>query len=302
VRRCYGVTDVTLFAAPHVPPFDLTSILFDGDVGRAVVNVRESIAAEMRRRTSVSRYSALHVVAGVDGFGLMESLELDSDVSIPSGTTAQASESLRSLSPEDEIDWWECLKAIYDHNMELPARYLRTAVPLDRRVIHELADKLDPRNPKQSHYLLRNGPGRPRTHPPVNLTDPIEILLQMGLKGIADHLRRSDKPDQRAVDWLADRLDRSAGDGSHFVVKQPRGKPPRQSRLQALFGGAQHGTRMLGLNVELKRRAFGKLEAALHHFTKENTDWRYPVSRSRALRAHQLFLQTKSLAKKNNRV
>src|ERR1700724_2739870 len=47
---------------------------------------------------------------------------------------------------------------------------------------------------------------------------------------------------------------RSTADGSHIVIKKPRGKPPAQSRWQSLLVGEHHGMKMLGLKVERKRR------------------------------------------------
>jgi hypothetical protein len=201
---------------------------------------------------------------------------------------------------EDTVDLGELLEAIYSGDMALPALYLRSAESIDRRVIRALADKLDPRNPKLSRYILKKGAGRPRKCSPVNPDDPIEILVNKGdPKDIADYLRRSENPDRRILEWLADRLDGSTADGSRFVVKKPRGKPSRQSRWQVV--GQQHGMRMLGWKVDRKFREFGKLEAALHYFTQENKDWPHRISRSKARRAHQLFLKAKSLSK-NNRI
>jgi hypothetical protein len=200
---------------------------------------------------------------------------------------------------EDTIDVGELLEAIYNGDAALPALYLRCAENIDRRVIRALVDMLDPRDPDLSSYVLRKKSGRPRKSSPLYPDDPIEILVDKAdPKDIADYLRRSENPDRRILEWLADRLDRSTADGSHFVVKQPRGKPPRQSRWQTLLVGEQHGMKMLGLKVELKLRDLEKLEAALHHFTLENNDWPHRVSRSKARRAHQLFLKAKSLPKK----
>jgi hypothetical protein len=56
--------------------------------------------------------------------------------------------------------------------------------------------------------------------------------------------------------------------------------------------------KMLGWKVDRKFREFGKLDSALHHFTLKNKDWPHPVSRSKARRAHQLFLKAKSSAQK----
>jgi len=212
----------------------------------------------------------------------------------------QSIESCRYLEWEDPIDWWECLEALYNDDTGLPAQYLRAAAEsIDRRVIRELADKLAPRNPKLSRYILKKGVGRPRMCEPVNPDDPIEILVNKGdPQDIADYLRHSENPDRRVLGWLADRLDHSTADGSHFVVMQPRGKPPRQSRWQTLLVGEQHGMKMLGLKVELEFRKAGKLDSALHHFTQKNKDWPHPVSRSKARRAHQLFLKAKSAHKK----
>lgn len=208
-------------------------------------------------------------------------------------------ESIWSLPWEDPIHWGECLEAVYNDDTGLPARYLRTAECIDRRIIRALADKLDPSDPKLSRYNLRKTAGRPRKHSPVNSDDPIEVLVNEGdPKGIADYLRRSENPDRRALEWLADRLDRSTADGSHIVIKKPRGKPPAQSRWQSLLVGEHHGMKMLGLKVERKRRELRKLEAALHYFTQENKDWPHPVSRSKARRAHQVYLKVKSPAKK----
>jgi hypothetical protein len=216
-----------------------------------------------------------------------------------SETKRQPIESAGPLPWEDPIDRWECLEAIYDDDTRPPAQYLRFAESIDRRIIRELADKLDPRNPKLSRYVLKRGAGRPRKCSPVNPDDPIEILVDVGdPRNVADYLRRNHKPDRRILVWLADRLDRSTADGSHFVVKKPPGKPSGRSRWQTLFVGEHQGMKMLGLKIELKLREFGKLEAALHHFTQENKDWPHPVSRSKARRAHQLFLKAKSRAQK----
>jgi hypothetical protein len=199
---------------------------------------------------------------------------------------------------EETTDMSELLDAIYSGDMALPALYLRSAENINRRVIRALADKLHPRHPKLSRYILKKGAGRPHKCSPVNPDDPIESLVNKGdPKEIADHLRRSENPDRRILEWLADRLDGYTADGSRFIVKNPRGKPSRQSRWQTLLVGNQHGM-MLGWKVDRKFREFGKLEAALHHFTQENKDWPRPVSRSKARRAHQLFLKTKSLSKK----
>ncbi|MDB5567365.1 MAG: hypothetical protein JWP84_3931 [Tardiphaga sp.] len=213
----------------------------------------------------------------------------------------QSIESIGSLPWEDPIHWGECLEAIYHDDTGLPAQYLRTAESIDRRIIRELADKLDPSDPKLSRYVLRKRAGRPRKHSPVNSDDPIEVLLDNdNPPGIADYLRRTPNPDARIVAWLADRLDPTTADGPRLVVKQPIGKPSAQSRWQSLLVGEHHGMKMLGLKVERKRRELGKLEAALHYFTQENKDWPHPVSRSKARRAHQVFLKV-NRARKNHR-
>jgi hypothetical protein len=208
-------------------------------------------------------------------------------------------QSFQILPWEDSIDWGACLEAIHNDDTALLAQYLRTPESIDRRIILKLVDLLDPKDPKLSRYVLKKASGRPRKSSPVYPDDPIEILLDKAdPKDIADYLSRSENPDRRIFEWLADRLDRSTADGSHFVVKQPRGKPPRQSRWQTLLVGEQYSMRMLGLKVELKLRDFKKYHSALHHFTQVNNDWPHRVSLSKARRAHQLFLKAKSLPKK----
>jgi hypothetical protein len=118
------------------------------------------------------------------------------------------------------------------------------------------------------------------------------------LKTIANYLRHTPAPDRPILLWLAERLDPATVGGPHFIIKKPRGKPPRQSQWKTRAAGEQAGLKMLGLKVARKFRELGKLEAALHHFTQENVDWPRPVSRSKARRAHDAFLKTKSRARK----
>jgi hypothetical protein len=233
---------------------------------------------------------------------MVKSSQLEKALAMSSETKKQSTESFWYLPwEEDTIDVGESLEAIHNGDVAFPALYLRSAESIDRNVIRALANKLDPRHPNLSSYVLRKKSGRPRKRAPVNPDDPVEILVNKGdPKDIADYLRHSENPDRRILEWMADRLDRSTADGSHFVVKKPRGKPPRQSRWQTLLVGKQ-GMEMLGLKVERKRREFGKLEAALHYFSQENKDWPNRVSRSKARRAYDAFLEAKS-ARKNPRV
>jgi hypothetical protein len=55
-----------------------------------------------------------------------------------------------------------CLEAIDNGDMRVPARYLREAEVIDRRILMALADLLDPPVGKRWRYVLKQAHGRPR--------------------------------------------------------------------------------------------------------------------------------------------
>jgi len=200
---------------------------------------------------------------------------------------------------DPRIHWVLCLEAIDNDDMRLPARYLLETEFVDQRILRALADKLDLSDRKISKFVLKKTAGRPRKGLPPTIDDPLGIAMESGdLKNIADYLRHTPAPDRRILLWLADRLDPVTVDGPHFVVKQPRGKRPRQSQWETRIAGEQARLKMLGMKVERKFREAGKLEAALHHFTQENKDWPRSMSRSTARRVHDAFLKARSRARK----
>ena len=199
---------------------------------------------------------------------------------------------------DPRIHWVLCLEAIDNDDMRLPARYLLETEFVDQRILRALADKLDLSDRKISKFVLKKTAGRPRKGLPPTI-DALGMAMESGdLKNIADYLRHTPAPDRRILLWLADRLDPVTVDGPHFVVKQPRGKRPRQSQWETRIAGEQARLKMLGMKVERRFREAGKLEAALHHFTQENKDWPRYMSRSTARRAHDAFLKARSRARK----
>jgi hypothetical protein len=200
---------------------------------------------------------------------------------------------------DPRIHWVLCLEAIDNDDMRLPARYLLETEFVDQRILRALADKLDLSDRKISKFVLKKTAGRPRKGLPPTIDDPLGMAMESGdLKNIADYLRHTPAPDRRILLWLADRLDPVTVDGPHFVVKQPRGKRPRQSQWETRIAGEQARLKMLGMKVERRFREAGKLEAALHHFSQKNEDWLHPMSRSTARRAHDAFLKARSRARK----
>jgi hypothetical protein len=190
----------------------------------------------------------------------------------------------------DPIFW---LKAIDDGHFARIAEYIERTRVVDRRILIALADKLDPPFQNASRYVLKKSNGRPLRKPRSDSTAPLEVmLLSDDLKAIADDLRTASYPEPSVRAWLIERLDPSSDRQSRFIVKQRRGKSPRQSELDKKICPSETLALLLGSKIHRKHKEWGgKLESALHHFTVKSEAVPRPVSRSKARRAYDLYQQ-----------
>jgi hypothetical protein len=197
--------------------------------------------------------------------------------------------------PDDTIDWVFWLQAVDEDRMPVIAQYLSQPGPHDRRVLRAFADKLDPSDRRQSRYLLRKRNGRPAKLSTITDDKALDIAMKAGeLISIASHLRFASTPDRSVLDWLTIHLAPERSDDPHFIIVKPKGRSPKQSYWAERLLGKNYDTEMFGFKVDLKFRGDGKLEAALQHFMTRSKANPRPVSRSKALRAHQAFVKTRS--------
>ena len=193
----------------------------------------------------------------------------------------------------DEIDLIFWLKATDDGHFALIAEYIQLTRQIDKRMLVALADQLDPPCKNARRYVLKKATGRPLRQTRSGSADPIEaMLLSEDLKEIADYFRTTKSTDARVRAWLIGRLDPESVRHSRFIVKQPRGKSPRQSELDKKICPSDTGVTLLGSRIYRKHKEWGgKLESALHHFTVKSDTVPRPVSRSKARRAYDLYQQ-----------
>jgi hypothetical protein len=191
--------------------------------------------------------------------------------------------------PEDQIDFLFWLEAIDNNDFALIAYYLRRSCLPHKPVLSALADKLDPQNEKASRYVWRRARGRPLLGTRSSSGSILSAPENGNLTFVADQLRNPQNLHPLIRSWLADQLDPASPRDSRLVNRQARGRPPRHARSRAKFRGADTHIMFLGAKIERKRKQFGKLEAALHHFMTKSAEVPKPVSRSRARRAYEFY-------------
>src|SRR4051794_33778241 len=81
--------------------------------------------------------------------------------------------------PDDHAGLFVWLGAIDIGDMRVLARYFRHCSAWDKRVLHALADKLDPPTKAASRYVWKRNRGRPLSRL-EGLVDPVEVALADG--------------------------------------------------------------------------------------------------------------------------